>query len=157
VFGDAHADSTTAVLRNWEQIKRDEKGHASLMDGIPRDLPSLLYAHKVQRKAAAVGFDWDEAAGAHAKVVEELREVEHDPGAEELGDLLFAVVNLARHLGVDPETALRSATAKFRQRFRAMEAMAAAEGVELGSFDLAGLDALWDEVKGGEVKGRARG
>ena len=141
------AETSEVVLRNWEQIKQAEKGRDSLMDGIPGDLPSLLHAHKVQRKAAAVGFDWDSPAGVYLKVAEELREVELDPGAEELGDLLFAAVNLARHLRVDPEAALRSATAKFRERFRAMERTADGRGVELAELDLAGLDALWDEVK----------
>jgi tetrapyrrole methylase family protein/MazG family protein len=149
VFGDVEAHTPDVVMRNWERIKRDEKGRESLMDGIPGALPSLLYAHKVQRKAASVGFDWDSPAAVYPKVAEELREVETDPGDEEIGDLLFAAVNLARHLKVDPEAALRGATAKFRDRFRAMEALAAARGVELGSLDLAGLDALWDEVKAG--------
>ena len=147
VFGTVAADTPDAVMRNWEQIKQAEKGRESLMDGIPGDLPSLLYAHKVQRKAASIGFDWDSPAGVYPKVAEELREVEDDPGAEELGDLLFAAVNLARHLEVDPEAALRGATAKFRDRFRLMEAMAAERGVVLAGLDLAGLDALWDEAK----------
>jgi tetrapyrrole methylase family protein/MazG family protein len=147
VFAGTQAETSDAVLRNWERIKQAEKGRASLMDGIPGDLPSLLYAHKVQRKAAAVGFDWDGPAGVYAKVTEELHEVESDPGGEELGDLLFAVVNLARHLRVDPEAALRAATAKFRDRFRAMEALAEGRGIDLEKLDLAALDALWDEVK----------
>jgi tetrapyrrole methylase family protein/MazG family protein len=147
VFGDVQADTPAAVMRNWEQIKQAEKGRASLMDGIPGDLPSLLYAHKVQRKAASVGFDWSSAAGVYPKVAEELREVEGDPGDEEVGDLFFAAVNLARHLKVDPEAALRGATAKFRDRFKAMEALAAEREMELAALDLAGLDALWDEVK----------
>ena len=147
VFGAVEADTPDAVMRNWEQIKQVEKGRQSLMDGIPGDLPSLLYAHKVQRKAASVGFDWDSAEGVYPKVAEELREVEADPGDEELGDLLFAAVNLARHLKVDPEAALRGATAKFRDRFRVMEAMAGDRGVELAALDLAGLDALWDDAK----------
>jgi tetrapyrrole methylase family protein/MazG family protein len=147
VFAAVAADTPDAVMRNWEQIKQVEKGRLSLMDGIPGDLPSLLYAHKVQRKAASIGFDWDSPAGVYPKVAEELREVEADPGAEELGDLLFAAVNLARHLKVDPEAALRGATAKFRDRFRIMEAMAAERDIELGALDLAGLDSLWDEAK----------
>jgi tetrapyrrole methylase family protein/MazG family protein len=147
VFGDVQADTPDTVMRNWEQIKRDEKGRRSLMDGIPGDLPSLLYAHKVQRKAASVGFDWESPGGVYPKIAEELREVEADPGDEELGDLLFAAVNLARHLKVDPEAALRGATAKFRDRFRAMEARAEERGVELTTLGLTELDALWDEVK----------
>ena len=131
VFGNVEADSAEQVLVNWEQIKKAEKGRSSIMDGLPGDLPSLLYAHKVQRKAASVGFDWDDVEGALPKVDEELDElreaiataVEGDIEAE-LGDLLFAVVNVARHLDVDPETALRGASAKFRSRFQAVEAQA---------------------------------
>ena len=124
------------------------------MDGLPGDLPSLLYAHKVQRKAASVGFDWDDVDGALPKVDEELDElreaiataVEGDIEAE-LGDLLFAVVNVARHLDVDPETALRGASAKFRSRFQAVEAQAEASGRDLSTMTLAELDALWDQAK----------
>ena len=124
------------------------------MDGLPGDLPSLLYAHKVQRKAASVGFDWDDVEGALPKVDEELDElreaiataVEGDIEAE-LGDLLFAVVNVARHLDVDPETALRAASAKFRSRFQAVEAQAEASGRDLSTMTLAELDALWDQAK----------
>ena len=124
------------------------------MDGVPGDLPSLLYAHKVQRKAASVGFDWDDVDGALPKVDEELDElreaiataVEGDIEAE-LGDLLFAVVNVARHLDVDPETALRGASAKFRSRFQAVEAQAEASGRDLSTMTLAELDALWDQAK----------
>jgi tetrapyrrole methylase family protein / MazG family protein len=135
---------------NWEELKRAQKGRASVMDGVPGHLPSLLYALTVQGKAASVGFDWENAAGAWPKVHEELQELaeamaEGDGGGpainEELGDVLFSVVNVARHLGIDPETALREAAAKFRDRFRAMEALAAQRAVEVN-------DDLWDEVKG---------
>jgi tetrapyrrole methylase family protein/MazG family protein len=142
VFGSASADTAGQVMKNWEQIKQEEKGRASLMDGIPGDLPSLLHAHKVQRKAASVGFDWPEIGPVYEKVLEELDEVRADPSDDEVGDLLFAVVNLARHLGVDPEAALRGATAKFRDRFRAVEALAADRGIPL-----ADAEPLWDEVK----------
>jgi MazG family protein len=142
-------------MTNWEEIKQREKGRTSVMEGIPGHLPSLLYAHKVQRKAASVGFDWDGVAGAWPKIAEEARELQDamaavEPAAqvtEELGDLLFAVVNVARHLDVDPEAALRGATAKFRARFEAVEVLAAGRGLVLRSLDLAALDALWDEVK----------
>ena len=143
-------------MTNWEEIKRAEKGRTSVMDGIPGHLPSLLYAHKVQRKAASVGFDWDGVAGAWPKIAEETAELRShgsgDPAGaqvtEELGDLLFAVVNVARHLEVDPEAALRGATAKFRTRFEGVEALAAGRALDLlAGLDLAALDALWDEVK----------
>jgi tetrapyrrole methylase family protein / MazG family protein len=154
VFGDVEARTAGQVIRNWEQIKKLEKGRDSVMDGIPGHLPSLLYAHKVQRKAASVGFDWDGVEGAWPKMAEETAELEGAVAggsvaaqADELGDLLFAVVNVARHLDIDPEAALRAATAKFRDRFMAVERLAAARGADLHSLDLDGLDALWDEVK----------
>jgi tetrapyrrole methylase family protein/MazG family protein len=155
VFADVRADTPAVVMSNWEAIKQVEKGRASLMDGIPVDLPSLLYAHKVQRKASSVGFDWDSAAGAWAKVGEELAElrvaVERAEGpdrlADELGDVLFAVVNVARHLGVDPEAALRGAAVKFRGRFATVESLAADRGVELSSAGSTLLDELWSEAK----------
>jgi tetrapyrrole methylase family protein/MazG family protein len=154
VFGTVEADSAGQVMRNWERIKQAEKGRTSVMDGVPGHLPSLLYAHKVQRKAASVGFDWPDIGGAWPKIAEETAELEaavaagSDEGVdEEIGDLLFAVVNVARHLGIDPEAALRSATAKFRDRFMAVEQLAKERGLDLEASDLAALDALWDEVK----------
>lgn len=134
---------------NWEEQKKAEKGRASVMEGVPADLPALLYALKMQSKAASVGFDWKNAAGAWPKIAEELSELEaaiaEGPGAEgavsdELGDVLFSVVNVARHLGVDPESALRASSGKFRRRFVAMEALAAERGVVVD-------DDLWDEAK----------
>ena len=147
VFGDVQADDADAVRANWEQIKKAEKGRASVMEGIPGALPALLYARKVQQKARSGGFDWSSAEDVYPKVEEELAEVRADPSDEEVGDLLFSVVNLARHLGVDPESALRAATAKFRDRFAGVETLAAERGLDLAALDLAGLDALWDEVK----------
>jgi tetrapyrrole methylase family protein / MazG family protein len=156
VFGTVDADDADQVLVNWEAIKRAEKGRTSLFDGIPTGLASLAYAAKVQRKAASVGFDWDDVDGALPKIGEEAAELASVAGdgaraAEELGDLLFAVVNVARHLQVDPETALRAATTKFRRRFEAVEALAAERGQSLDVLDLAALDALWDEVKTAEA------
>lgn len=164
VVGDVVANTPEDVSRNWEQIKKREKGERGIMGGVPANLPALLYAHKVQGKAASVGFDWDSPEGAMPKISEELSELEAALAAaagagpspagpavrDELGDLLFAVVNVARHLKVDPEAALREATAKFRRRFEAVEELAAARGVELAQLDLAGLDQLWEEVKAAE-------
>ncbi len=159
VFGAAEAHSAGDVMANWERAKKEEKGRHSIMDGVPSALPSLLYAHKVQRRAASEGFDWDSVEGAtstafgHAagKISEELAELRARPSEEELGDLLFAVVNVSRHLDLDPEAALRAATAKFRARFEAVERLAGERGVDLASLGLAGLDELWDEVKRLEV------
>lgn len=154
VFGDDRCADSAAVLRRWDEIKREEKGGAvqSALDGIPGGLPALLHAHKVQKKAAKVGFDWSEAGPVFAKVREELAETEAalgdaDAVEEEVGDLLFAVVNLARKLHVDAEVALHRATGKFGARFRAVEALAQERGLVLDGMSLTELDALWDEVK----------
>lgn len=154
VFADVLVDDTDQVLSNWEKIKRAEKGRTSIFDGIPTSLPSLSYAVKAQKKAAGVGFDWPNVDGAVAKISEETAELlhahaHHDAAAtsDELGDLLFAVVNVARHLSVDPEIALRHAVTKFRQRFESVEALASERGIDIGAADLAVLDGLWDEVK----------
>lgn len=151
--GSVEAETSGQVLRNWEQIKQTDRGHASVMDGLPSALPALLYAHKVQRKAASTGFDWPSVDGAYAKVVEELDEVRADPGDDEVGDLLFASVEVARHLGIDPEAALRSATAKFRDRFRLVEQLAGEQGVDLAAAGTPVLEALWAEAKAVESRG----
>ncbi len=151
------------VVANWDAIKRAEKQRTSVFDGVPVSQPSLAYAYAVQRKAAKVGFDWPDVHGALPKIAEEVAEVleAHEAGddtevAREAGDLLFAVVNVARHLGVEPESALRAATNKFRVRFEQVERLATSRGIDLLAADLAQLDALWDEVKAGESPGDAR-
>ena len=157
VFGDVVADDSDEVLSNWDEIKRVEKGRTSVFDGIPRSLPSLSYAAKVGRKASKIGFDWPDVAGALPKVSEETGELVEaiDAGdavetAAELGDLLFAVVNVARHVGVDPELALRAASDKFRTRFEGVERLALEDGIDLSVTELDVLDALWDRVKAAE-------
>jgi len=159
VFGESVAGSSKAVLRQWEEIKRSEKGHQDepYLHHVGHGLPALLRASKLQKKAAKVGFDWPDVSGAVPKIAEETAEVlaaadgdDADAVHDELGDLLFAVVNVARHLGVEPESALRAATAKFRQRFEGVERLAAERSIELRDADLATLDALWDEVKATE-------
>jgi len=155
VFGDVAADDAGTVVANWEQIKRAEKGRTSVFDGVARSLPALAYGQQLARKAAKVGFDWPDVAGPLAKVDEELAELRDairsgDAAriADELGDVVFAVVNVARHAGVDAEVAAREAAGKFRRRFEAVEALAAARGIDLHArVDIAVLDALWDEVK----------
>ena len=147
VFADVRADSPSEVYANWERIKATEEGTADAVDaGIPRALPALLAAQKVQRRAAGRGFDWAELAGAVEKVREELSELEEaargredddregaakDALQEEVGDVLFAVSALARKLGVDAETALRSTIRKFVDRFEAMQEAARGDGVRL--------------------------
>ena len=161
VFGElAGTDlDTEQVLSNWDDIKRVEKSRTSVFDGIPRSMPALSYAAKVGNKASKVGFDWPDVSGAFPKIAEETAELHEamndvpagtDAGdhiAEELGDLLFAIVNVARHLRVDPELALRAATDKFRSRFEGVEQLAISRNIDLRAADLATLDALWDDVK----------
>jgi nucleoside triphosphate diphosphatase len=149
IFGDV-ADGGHHL---WETIKaeeRDAKGASSALDGVAIGLPALLRAEKIQKRAARTGFDWPDATGARAKILEELEEVETAENdahrAEEVGDLLFAVVNFARKLGVEPEAALRAANGKFERRFKAMEERAGEAFVEL---DLEGKEALWQAVKRG--------
>ncbi|WP_184508324.1 nucleoside triphosphate pyrophosphohydrolase [Sphingomonas endophytica] len=138
----------------WEEVKAAEraaKGAGSPLDGVAQGLPALLRAEKIQNRAARVGFDWPDTAGPRAKIDEELTEVAAattpEEVADEVGDLLFAVVNWARHLGVEPEAALRAATGKFERRFRAMEA---AGGPAFAGMPLAEKEALWVRVKAGE-------
>ena len=156
VFGDVVASDTSTVLRNWDAIKREEKQRTSVFDGVAMSQPALMYADAVQRKAAKLGFDWPDVDGALPKIAEEAAElVEASRGDEaahvdeELGDLLFAVVNVARHLRIEPEAALRSAAHKFRGRFEQVEGLARARGIDLHASPLAVLDQLWDEVKRG--------
>jgi len=150
------------VLARWEAMKRQEAGYrarASAVDGVPRSLPALLRAHQVQAKAARVGFDWSEREPVQAKVEEEWREVteaingqSRSRQEEEVGDLLFAVVNLARHLRCDPEAALQRATQRFIGRFQRMEQLAEQEGKSLTDQprSLEALDRLWERAKSEE-------
>jgi tetrapyrrole methylase family protein/MazG family protein len=159
VFGDASADEADEVLLRWEQIKKQERreqGDAapSLLEGIPKHLPALMRAHRIQARVAQQGFDWDEVDGALDKVEEEFAEVrkawETDEAAaveEEFGDLLFSLVNASRFLKVDPEQALRRAVAKFERRFRSLEEIVQERGEEVATLSLAALDDIWDEVK----------
>jgi len=160
VFADARIDSVAEQNRAWEEHKAREraaKGESSgeLAD-VPLALPALARAAKLGKRAGRVGFDWPDATGVRAKIEEELREIDAVPvgevahRAEELGDLLFAVANWARHLEVDPEESLRLANAKFERRFRAMEKLAAERALTLKSLTPAEWDALWNEVKTSE-------
>jgi tetrapyrrole methylase family protein / MazG family protein len=163
VFGDVQADTAQAVLFNWEQIKQAERkqatGQASVLDGVPREMPALLRAHRLQEKASRVGFDWKEAIQVLAKVNEELHELRGAMQSQrpermeaELGDLLFSLVNLSRFIAVNPEEALRKTIARFIGRFRYIEEALAGRGVTPAQVTLEEMDALWDEAKarGGE-------
>lgn len=150
----AAAGDAAAVVANWEEIKRAEKGRTSVFDGIPAGLPALAFARKIQSKAAKMGFDWPDRSGPVAKIAEETTEVlaaadSGDAAAteDELGDLLFSVVNLARHLDVDPEVALRSAALRFRTRAATVERLAAAGGLDVSTASLETLDELWEQAK----------
>jgi MazG family protein len=154
VFGENRLPNSDAVLKQWDAIKRGEKHQRkSALDGVPKNLPALAKAQKVQTKAARVGFDWEEARDVLSKIHEEIREIDSASGKEledEIGDLLFAVVNFARKHKLDAEQLLTGATAKFSKRFQAMESLAEDRGLELGKLTLEQLDELWDEVKAEE-------
>jgi MazG family protein len=154
VFGENRLPNSDAVLKQWDAIKRGEKHQRkSVLDGVPKNLPALAKAQKVQTKAARVGFDWEEARDVLSKIHEEIREIDSASGKQledEIGDLLFAVVNFARKHKLDAEQLLGGATAKFSKRFQAMESLAEDRGLELGKLTLEQLDELWDEVKAEE-------
>jgi tetrapyrrole methylase family protein/MazG family protein len=148
VFGEVEAETAEAVLANWEQLKQAEKGRGSLLDGVPPSLPALSRAHSLAARAATVGFDWPDLEGVVAKVREELDEVLAEGAlvGDEVGDLLFAVANLARHLRLDPEQALRRATDRFERRFRAIEKEGSLSGLSLEE-----LDRRWEAAKEAEA------
>jgi MazG family protein len=155
VFGDKSVADSDEVLQQWEQIKRAEKTErSSVLDGVPMALPALMRAQKVQKKASRVGFDWNAAAEVVAKVEEELDELKsalaagnETAVAEEMGDLLFSLVNLSRKLDLDPEMTLNAATDKFITRFRAVEQGATAAGKRVEECSADELNAYWDAEK----------
>jgi ATP diphosphatase len=167
IFAGAEATDTNAVLRNWEQIKQAEKKaskatQTSMLDEIPRSMPALMEAGKLGSRAAKIGFDWPNTNGLFDKLQEEIGELkaELDPSSSarsssaieaELGDILFTAVNLARHLKVDPESALRATNAKFRRRFAAMES-AAGDSAALGASTPAQLEILWNQAKNATIE-----
>jgi len=157
VFGDVTATSSGQVLANWEAIKQTEKGKPadrSAIDGVPAALPALLKAQRIQVKASRGGFDWDDATGATEKIEEELNELkeavrsdDRQKITDEMGDLLFSVVNYSRFIGVDAESALEGASKKFSRRFREVERRVREQGRSLKACTLAEMDAIWDLVK----------
>ncbi len=164
VFGDEDVPSKSDLNLQWEQRKSIGRNHVD--EHLPAQLPALMRAYKLQKRAAAVGFDWPDAAGPREKITEELGEIAQavsnrssskgdmptEEIMEEVGDLLFAVVNYARHLGVDPEQALRASNRKFVRRFKYIESRIAEDGVTSGGIDLGYLDDLWEEAKRSEKK-----
>jgi tetrapyrrole methylase family protein/MazG family protein len=183
VFGKDKAGTAAQVLKNWEQLKAEERradhaaknkssngdaefAHSSLLDGIPHTLPAILEAYQVTRRAARVGFDWPDISGVLDKLREESDELQRaiaagDSGEieSEAGDLLFAAVNVARFLKLDPEIALKKANRKFIDRFQQMETQATSDGRKLADMNAAELDALWNQAKSARSKiekGRAR-
>ncbi|MEM8876973.1 MAG: nucleoside triphosphate pyrophosphohydrolase [Pseudomonadota bacterium] len=170
VFGEMTADGEAAVRANWDTIKAAEKAeklkrrngysaapsHQGRLDDIPRGLPALSYAQKISKRAAKAGFDWPDRAGVWAKLQEEIGELEQELNdtpedttriAEEIGDCLFALVNLARHSGVDADRALHGTNVKFARRFAEMERLVADQGRALEKLDLADQEALWQQAK----------
>jgi len=153
VFGEVQLDTPEEVIARWESIKAEERGEPSVLDGLAEGLPALLYAFKVQTRAARVGFDWEEAEDVLPKLEEELREIEEALRCggghleEELGDLLFTLVNICRHYKVDPEIALMRSALKFGRRFRAMEEECSRSGRDMQEMTLEELDRLWEASK----------
>jgi MazG family protein len=161
VFGDAEARTAGRVRERWEELKRENEGREGIFHDVPEGLPALLYARKVQQRARSVGFEYPDLAGALADLHDELRELreelpESDPPAEgepdrrvaaELGDVLFAIVNVARRLNVDPELELRTAAKRFRGRVESAEAIAAANGEDWTKLPLDEQDAYYDQAK----------
>ncbi len=157
VFGTVEVSSTDEVLSNWDAIKKKTKGQKSQtqsMLSVPRELPALMRAEKIQHKAAKVGFDWDSAEGAFEKLKEEVAELkeamaekDEDHVFEEMGDVLFSAVNVSRFVGCDAEEALTGATDKFLDRFSKVEVLAAQKGIDMKAAGIEKLDELWDEAK----------
>jgi MazG family protein len=154
VFGDVVANDAVQVKKNWEKLKLEEQGRKSILDGVPRTMPALQRAQRLQQKAASVGFDWNNAQDVWKKVEEEIREL-RDAGAtqskdaveDEFGDVLFTLVNFARFLKINPEDALRGTIEKFITRFHHVEERAADAGKALDKMTLEEMDVLWEEAK----------
>ena len=155
VFGDVKADSAQKVIENWEQLKLKEKGgNKTVLAGVPKALPALIKANRIQEKARNVGFDWEEPEQVWDKVQEEIAEVSREIKAgrkdgieEEFGDLLFSVVNAARLYGADPENSLERTNRKFIARFNYLEQKCKEQGRDLKSMSLAEMDEIWNEAK----------
>lgn len=155
IFGQVDADSSEQVMQNWEKLKLKEKGgNRSVLAGVPRSLPALIKAHRIQDKVRSVGFDWEERDQVWDKVAEEYGELkdevasmDEDRMEAEFGDLLFSLVNAARLYGINPENALERTNRKFIKRFNYLESRTLAQGKDLKQMSLAEMDAIWEEAK----------
>jgi MazG family protein len=147
VFGDVEAKTGERVRENWEKIKVEQEGREGVFHDVPETLPALLYARKVQQRAKAVGFEYPDLEGAVADLDDEIRELKEDFAADELGDVLFATVNVARKLDIDPELELRRAAARFRHRVEIAEQLARANGEDWSALPLAEQDRYFDLAK----------
>ncbi|WP_019948837.1 nucleoside triphosphate pyrophosphohydrolase [Hymenobacter aerophilus] len=165
IYGDVQADTEEDVKRNWEQLKLREKGNTSVLGGVPASLPALVKAMRIQEKARGAGFDWEQPEQVWQKVQEELAEFgeefaapdapadasadtdRQERAAAEFGDLLFSLINFARHAGINPEDALERTNRKFIQRFQYLESQSAREGHQLADLTLAQMDVYWEEAK----------
>lgn len=161
IYGDVQADTEEEVKRNWEQLKLREKGNTSVLGGVPASLPALIKAMRIQEKARGAGFDWERPEQVWQKVQEELAEfgvefadgqpdvdmVRQERAAAEFGDVLFSLINFARHAGINPEEALERTNRKFIQRFQYLETQSAREGHQLADLTLAQMDRYWEEAK----------
>lgn len=155
VFGETKVSGADQVKDNWEKLKLKEQGRKSLLDGVPRALPALQRAQRLQQKAASVGFDWSDIADVWKKVEEEIAELQHEQKQnaakekleDEFGDVLFSLVNFARFLKISPEDALRRTSEKFIARFQYIESQLAAQGKDITAASLKEMDALWEEAK----------
>jgi MazG family protein len=147
VFGEIELDSARAVKKQWEELKRDQEEREGIFHHVPENLPALLLAQKVQRRAAVVGFEYPDLSGAGADLDDEIEELRQEPSGDELGDVLFACVNVARHLGVDPELELRQASKRFVSRVERAAELAAEEGQEFSGLPLEEQDRWFDLAK----------
>jgi MazG family protein len=151
VFGNVKVSDSQNVVRNWEAIKQEEKGTHSVLDGLPKGMPALAYSQAMQRRAARVGFDWKEVDGAIDKLGEEVEELRkcsnHEERVHEFGDVLFALVNVARRMDVESEEVLQLANRRFQRRFQLMEEDCRRRGIALSSLPLEEQDKLWEQAK----------
>jgi len=148
VFGEVQVADAAEVVQNWEKLKTREKdGNKRVLSGVPETMPSVLKAYRMQGKAAAVGFDWENREQVWEKVQEEIREFNENPSEEEMGDVLFSLINASRLYDINPDTALEKTCEKFRRRFTYLEEHTIREGRDLSSLTLAEMDALWNEAK----------